>query len=220
MAPPPQARRPRRGRLGGRAAIVLLVGAAGLAVALSATAVGSLRSNPADHPRLLDERLDRFRYDYATGCRKGVRRGTRALRAWLERNVRGDFWGANRCERLGSGFSVHSEGRAIDWRLDAAIPRERRAARRLIRTLLAPDARGRPHALARRMGIQGWIFNCRQWFGSPSGLGPYSYCLRPDGRRRRNLNRTAAHMDHVHIELNWRGARMRTSFWQSPLASR
>lgn len=189
----PSAEPARRG--GGRRATTLLIGAvAALALAFAATALGALSPNPADHPRLLDKPLERFRYDYATGCRQGARKGTRALRAWLEGNVRGSSWGINRCER--------------------------RAARRLIRTLLATDARGRPHALARRMGIQGWIFNCRQWFGSSNGLGPYSYCFRPNGKRRRNLNRTQAHMDHVHIELNWRGARMRTSFWRSPPAVR
>jgi hypothetical protein len=26
---------------------------------------------------------------------------------------------------------------------------------------------------------------------------------------------TTAHRDHVHFGLNWRGARLRTSFWQA-----
>ena len=32
-------------------------------------------------------------------------------------------------------------------------------------------------------------------------------------RYRRHVNRTEAHMDHIHIGLNWRGARKRTAFW-------
>jgi hypothetical protein len=28
------------------------------------------------------------------------------------------------------------------------------------------------------------------------------------------VNRTEAHMDHIHIGLNWAGARKRTSFWK------
>jgi hypothetical protein len=33
-----------------------------------------------------------------------------------------------------------------------------------------------------------------------------------------NPEPTTAHRDHVHIELNWAGARKRTSFWGSPAA--
>lgn len=210
----------RRGRSKPAAGAFAIGVTAVLAVAFAAAASAALRPNPADDRRLVGEPIERFRYDYAKECRKGSRKGTRALQRWLERNVRGDAWGINRCERLGSGYSIHAEGRALDWRLDAGVRRERRAARRLIDTLLATDSKGRRHALARRMGVQGLIFNCRQWFGG-SGLGRYSYCFKANGKRKkaRNLNRTAAHMDHVHIELNWRGARKRTSFWRSPLAS-
>ena len=53
----------------------------------------------------------------------------KALERWLERNVRGESWGIIRCERLRPPeFSLHSEGRAIDWRLDAGVARS--AARR------------------------------------------------------------------------------------------
>ena len=50
------------------------------------------------------------------------------------------------------------------------------------------------------------------------GLGRYDPCYR-NGHRIR-IDRTEAHKDHVHIELNWPGARKRTSFWRSPLAHR
>lgn len=202
-----------------RSVAIAIVAAAALAAAFAASAAGGLRPNPADDRRLVGEPIERFRYDSANECRKGSRKGTRALQRWLDRDVRGDAWGINRCERLGSGYSVDAEGRALDWRLDAGVRRERRAARRLIRTLLATDSKGRPNALARRMGVQGLIFNCRQWFGG-DGLGRYGYCLNAKGKRKKakNLNRTVAHIDHVHIELNWRGARKRTSFWRSPLA--
>jgi len=32
-----------------------------------------------------------------------------------------------------------------------------------------------------------------------------------------SLNPPQAHVDHMHLELNWPGARKRTSFWRSPL---
>ena len=65
------------------------------------------------------------------------------------------------------------------------------------------------------MGVQGLIFNCKSWWSGPGGLGQYSYCYK-NGHRRSNLDRTQAHKDHIHIELNKPGARKNTSFWQQP----
>lgn len=180
-----------------------------------AGAAAPLKSNPANDSRLLRKPIEASRYDDGTKCQRGVRRGTRALERWLDHHFHGVSWGSYRCERWGPGsFSIHAEGRALDWHLDAGVPAQRRNAMRLIELLLATDRRGEPTALARRMGVQGLIFNCKQWFAGMSGLDNYDYCYRRDGVRRRNLNRTEAHMDHVHIELNWPGARMRTSFWR------
>jgi hypothetical protein len=201
----------------GRLLVLVLCGCA-LACAIGASALAGLRPNPANDPRVLNEPLDSYRYDYAERCRSKVPPGVRAMQHWLEDNVRGETWSVIRCEPLGDGLSIHSEGRAIDWALDAKVRRERRAAKRLIRTLLQKDANGNPHALALRMGVQGLIYNCKQWYGNAKKLGPYSYCFNRRGKRRRQLDRTAAHMDHVHIELNWHGAREKTSFWQSPVA--
>jgi hypothetical protein len=140
----------------------------------------------------------------------------KALQNWLERNVRGESWGIQRCERWGPhSFSLHAEGRAIDWHLDAGVAKERRATMRLIRTLLASDRNGNEAALARRMGVQGLIFDCKDWWSGMDGLGDYSYCYERNGDLRHDLDRTEAHRDHVHIELSWPGARKRTSFWHS-----
>ena len=95
--------------------------------------------------------------------------------------------------------------------LDASKPKEKRAALKLIDTLLAPDRNGNEHALARRMGIQGIIFDCRSWWSGSGGMGTYSAC---EGNKRPDP--TTAHRDHVHLELNWAGARKQTSFWESP----
>lgn len=180
-----------------------------------AGAAAPIRSNPANDGRLLSKPIETSRYDEATHCQRGERRGTRALERWLGRHFRGSTWGISRCEKWGPGsFSIHAEGRALDWHLDAGVPAQKRNAMRLIDLLLATDRSGEPTALARRMGVQGLIFNCRQWFAGMSSLDKYDYCYRRDGVRRRNLNRTEAHMDHVHIELNWPGARMKTSFWR------
>lgn len=119
-----------------------------------------------------------------------------------------------RCERLsGRSFSLHAEGRAIDWHLDAGSSRDRRAARRLIELLLALDRLGNPHALARRMGVQEIIWNCRSWWSGAEHTGRYSPCFDRRGRPVATDD-TTAHRDHVHIGLNRRGAAMRTSFWR------
>jgi hypothetical protein len=193
--------------------IAVLVCFAVLGMAASAIA-GKLGRNPANHSSLLNEPIESLGYDSARKCKRGERPGARALAEWIGDHTRGDFWGIYRCEKWGkNSASVHAEGRAIDWRLDAGVPRERRAAMHLIRLLLEPDRNGEPFALARRMGVQGLIFNCKSWYGGE--LGRYSACYRENGKRDPDVDRTTAHKDHIHIELNWPGAREKTSFWRS-----
>ncbi len=189
-----------------------------LAIALPAVADG-LIPNPANDPRLLKKPIEDEQYDRATKCRDEVPKGMKALAHWLEHNVRGETWGITRCERLKDrNFSLHSEGRAIDWHLDAGVAKENRAANRLIDTLLATDRNGNVRALARRLGIQGLIFDCHAWWAGMERMGEYSYCYKRNGDLRHNLDRTQAHRDHIHIELNWDGAKKKTSFWRSPLS--
>jgi hypothetical protein len=192
-----------------------------LALIVLATAAASMRpsKNPANDPRLLNKPIEGFRYDYAKRCHDDMPPGMKGLRRWLEQNVRGESWGIYRCEKLGGGhFSLHSEDRAIDWHLDRNIPADKRAAMDLIHTLLDTDKNGNYAALARRMGVQGLIFNCRDWWSGMHGLGEYSYCYKPNGERIHHLDATQAHQNHIHIELNWPGAKKKTSFWQSRLA--
>jgi hypothetical protein len=197
-------------------AVAAVICAAALAPRVAS---GAITTNPADRPVLLSQPIEELQYDFGRSCLSHPQPGTLALEKWLQRNWPGVSWGIMRCEKLGPhNFSLHSEGRAIDWHLDAGVPAQHHAALRLIDMLLASDSDGNPAALARRMGVQGIIFNCRAWFGYGDTLGPYSYCYRRDGTLRKHLDRTLAHRNHVHIELNWAGARKRTSFWQSPLA--
>jgi hypothetical protein len=191
-----------------------------LAVAVPMARAEPLGGNPANDPRLLREPIEGSHYDYGKKCLSHPQRGTLALQAWLGRHFRGVSWGIMRCEKLGPhNYSLHSEGRALDWHLDAHVPAQKSAAMRLIGLLLATDRDGNRTALARRMGVQGIIFNCHNWWaGSPPRLTPYSYCYTASGKRKKHLDPTAAHMNHVHLELDWAGARKRTSFWRSPLA--
>ncbi len=191
--------------------LLLVCLAAFAAVSEAANPVARLVGNPAD--RLVSVALEDYSYDHASGCKPGPSRGAVAMQAWLERYVRGTSWGIVRCEKLsGDDFSLHAEGRAIDWHLNARDRRDRRAADRLVDLLLAPDRLGNPHALARRMGVQEVIWNCRSWWSGSQGMGRYSACYGRDGRRRR-IGDTLAHRDHVHIGLSRAGARKRTSFW-------
>jgi hypothetical protein len=199
----------------------LLIPAATALILPAAALAAPLRGNPANDPSLVGKPIESPRYDHARRCLRRPQPGTLALERWLGSHFRGVSWGIMRCERLsGRSFSLHSEGRALDWHLDADLPRQRRAARNLIALLLATDRRGNETALARRMGVQGLIFDCRSWWSGLPRLEGYDYCYRRDGRRKRHLDRTLAHRDHIHIELNWAGARMRTSFWRSRLANR
>ena len=180
--------------------------------AVTATALALPRSNPAN--RLASVPIEDYRYDEATRCLKRPPAGTLALQAWLEANVRGESWGIMRCEKWGrNSASLHAEGRAIDWHLDVHNPADRRAARQLIDLLLATDRAGNEHALARRMGVQEIIWDCRSWWAGSDGMDRYSACFNEKGRRVK-IDDTTAHRDHVHIGLNRAGARMRTSFWQ------
>ena len=170
--------------------------------------------NPAD--KLLDVPIEDFRYDRAVKCNKRTKPGVVALSEWLAANTRGVFWGSYRCEKWGKdSASLHAENRAIDWHLDVAVKADRNAADKLFRVLLAPDEAGNPQALARRMGVQELIWDCGYWGAGMSDFSPYSPCYTKRGELRKNVNKTIAHRDHIHIGMTKPGARGRTSFWSA-----
>lgn len=171
-----------------------------------------IAGNPAN--RLASLELDEPAYDRATRCRPRVGKGVEGAARWLLRNADGVNWGIYRCERWGRGSaSLHAESRAIDWN-----PSSRTAAAELIELLLAPDTAGNPQALARRMGIQELIWDCSYWGAGSEQFDKYDYCFSRGGKRRKGLNPTAAHLDHVHIGFTRKGAAGRTSFWKTVLA--
>lgn len=191
--------------------LIALAAPAG-ASALRMSSFPPVAGNPAD--RLADHPADPYAYDHATRCRTRPQAGALAMSAWLRRNAGGRFWGIMRCSKLGArSYSLHAEGRAIDWHLDYRRRADRREARRLIGLLLATDRNGTPHALARRMGIQEIIWDCSAWWSGGSGLRPYRPCFKADGSRNTRVGATIAHRDHIHFGLNKRGARKLTSFW-------
>ena len=192
------------------AVLTLLVVAASVSVAV-AGGFRPVAGNPAD--KLVNLPIDDYQYDHAKDCRKSPTPGANALVAWLGGNAGGSFWGIMRCERWGKGrASLHAEGRAIDWHLNVHNGADRREAKRLINLLLAPDRAGNQHALARRMGIQEIIWNCTSWYSGSESMRPYSACYDSKGRKKR-IDDTTAHRDHIHFGLNWPGAKKRTTFW-------
>jgi hypothetical protein len=157
-------------------------------------------------------------YDHARTCMKRERPGVVRFAAWLQRHSAGAYWGSYRCEKWGKrSASLHAENRAVDWHLSRSVKADRDAARRLIHTLLAPDALGNPHALARRMGVQEIIWDCAYWGAGMEDFRDYSPCVNRKGKPRKRVNVTVAHRDHIHFGLSKDGAGARTSFWRATL---
>jgi hypothetical protein len=190
---------------------VLTLSLAAIAGDAIAGGLPPVKGNPAD--KLVEIPIDDYKYDQAKDCRKRPTKGAEALSAWLDQNAGGSFWGIMRCERWGKGrASLHAEGRAIDWHLDVHSAADKREATRIINLLLAPDRAGNLHALARRMGVQEIIWNCRSWYSGSQSLRPYSACYDESGKRKK-IDDTTAHRDHIHFGMNWAGAKKRTTFW-------
>ncbi len=172
-----------------------------------------LKGNPAH--KLADLPPDEETYDPARRCDPKAKPGVVRFTRWLQRNAQGAFWGSYRCEKWGKReASLHAENRAVDWHLDAARPADRRAARSLIRLLLAPDRVGTPRALARRMGVEEIIWDCSYWAAGMEQFKAYKPCVNKHGDLRRRVNKTVAHRDHIHFGLSKDGAKARTSFWR------
>src|SRR5438128_2381114 len=95
--------------------------------------------------------------DYAdyrpqTRCSPRAKPGTLELGHFMVRRFGGTFGYISRPCKAG-GTSEHKEGRAFDWMLDAAKPRDRKIAAAFLADVFATDERGNEHAKARRMGI-------------------------------------------------------------------
>ena len=191
--------------------ILLLAALAVLAAGGTAAARQTLSSNPANDRVLLGTKLDPVRYDGAGGCVKRHPKGMSALIKWMKANTAKDtIYGTIRCDG-----GVHGTGRALDWMLDARNKRDKTRAMSVINTWLAKDDRGNRNALARRMGIQLIIYNCRFWQAGDNGWSGYSAC----SGGKRNADPTQGHIDHIHVELTKPAAKRRTSFWETDLGN-
>jgi len=179
-----------------------------LALLLVVPAAQAQLDNPAD--RLVRYEIDPYRTDRATGCAKAAQPGALGLQGWFESRFTGESWGIFNCRKVAgsSSWSLHAEGRALDWKLDSDIEAQRRQGDQIVSLLLRRDRRGNRAALARRLGLQEIIWRCQIWTSARGGPRVYSPCRNP------KVSKTEAHRDHVHMGLSWAGARMKTSFWR------
>ncbi len=95
-------------------------------------------------------------------------------------------------------WSNHAAGRAFDLMSTKA------RGDAVVNWLLAPDAKGNYSANARRLGVQQILWWDRCW-NTDDDRGIVSA-----GRMRKC---GIGHFDHVHVDLTFRGARGRTSYW-------
>ena len=197
------------------AALVLAV----LATVALLPATGSSQESAPPGATLNSYPIEGWLFQRARRCSGGSQVGARALERWIygQRISSSYTWGIYNCRPIENTRerSRHSEGRAVDWYIGTRNTRGKQLAKRMIARLLATDSRGNRHALARRMGIQEIIYDCQVWLADGLGMTRYGLCRnRPTGRRRRPIDDTIEHLDHVHIGLNWPGARRQTSYWR------
>jgi hypothetical protein len=149
--------------------------------------------------------VDAYAYE-RTGsvCSDGPQPGTRALRKLLRERFGERLAEIYNCRpiRGGTSLSLHAEGRAVDYYLNAHDPDELALGDRIVQWLLGSDDRDNSHAVARRLGVQEVIWNHRIW---------------TSGRRRdegmRPYGGVDPHTNHVHVGQHRLGAAMQTTYW-------
>jgi len=200
-----------------RRTLVLIVLVATAVAAVAAPAPGAETVHPGSEPTQLDPTgrphggdpaPDELFWKSPNSCdakRFKGRTGTRRLYAFIEH-----WW--PRVENWGFGSkpcrdSLHDEGRAVDLHLDVRVRHDRRAAHQIKRFFLRSDSDGGTCAMARRFGIQEFIYNCHIWTSTyaEQGWRRYSRCGEA------SATYTLKHKDHIHIGQSWQGARKRTS---------
>ena len=147
--------------------------------------------------------------DYQTTCDPGEKPGAVRFRDHMVARYGGASWGITRECGVG-GKSEHKEGRALDWHPEGS-PRDKEAGWAAVKELLETDQFGRPHAEARRWGIQYLVWDGHTWHAEIAARGvgslPPALVARgisPIGWRRytKTGNPTIEHRDHVHFTLS------------------
>ncbi|GIH06839.1 hypothetical protein Rhe02_49060 [Rhizocola hellebori] len=180
--------------------------ATAIASAGAATSVG-IGLVPVAQIAPLGSKIDAYAvYDAQNTCDPVAKPGVVAVKDLLNDNFGKHSWGIDRACDVG-GTSEHKEGRALDYMLDAADPKQRQTAQSILDWLLATDEQGNAHANARRLGVMYIIWDRQMWKAFSPKLG---WQPRPcDG------SPGDCHTNHIHISFSRQGALKQTSWWTS-----
>lgn len=157
------------------------------------------RAQAAPVEPLLTDSIDAYAdYDGADTCSPDEKPGARNLLDLLTAAYEGTTGYIGRACTVPI-TSEHQEGRAVDWMVSAET--ERDLAEDFIDWVLATDAFGKDHALARRLGIMYMIWDHEVWkaYDPDDGWQPYTG--------------SNPHTDHIHISLSWDGADEETTWY-------
>ena len=94
-----------------------------------------------------------------------------------------------------SSYGPHDEGRAVDWRLNYADPKDREDGERLLRALYAHH-----DELARRMGVQAILWGCH-WWSSERPADHHALLVACRANDWRHTDPGWRHDNHIHFEL-------------------
>ena len=191
--------------------------AAALVLGLTgASAAQAVDIQPALHPAQLDPAsvipwgipgADPLRTDAADHCSGGPSAGAQNLLAFLEYWwPRGESDGIYNCRTIGStsSYSLHAEGRAVDFHLDVNNDGDLAAGQAIRKWFIADDSSGVHYAMARRFGVQEIIFNKHIWTAARASEGWRVYDVPPGGD---------AHYTHIHIGINRPAANQNRTAW-------
>lgn len=154
-------------------------------------------------------------YEPQTTCATRPLPGTEFLLDWLVREYDGTGYSSTLRDCDSGGTSEHKDGRALDWAVDADDPAQKAQAEAFLERILATDADGNPHALARRMGIMYLIWDDHIWAAYDEFERRDYVSSSCEGEPLRRCDKTLRHRDHVHISLSRSGAAAQTTFYRS-----
>jgi protocatechuate 3,4-dioxygenase beta subunit len=152
------------------------------------------------------------RYQGQRRCIPRPQPGAVALYSLL-RNTYGNITiGLNRaCLRV---TSEHYDGRALDWMVSIRDKSQARKGDQFTKWLTM--TRGlEVGAMARRLGVMYVIWRDRIWKQYQADKGWQKYYDCGSRKKQRWFYDRPCHRDHVHISMNWPGARKNTSWWRA-----
>jgi peptidoglycan hydrolase-like protein with peptidoglycan-binding domain len=138
-------------------------------------------------------------YQGQNTCDPAAKPGPIALAQLLNSHYGSRSYGVSRA--CGSGVTEHSEGRALDWMINAGVPEQKAIADSIVQWLSASDDKGNAGVMARRLGIMYIIWDRKVWRAYAPERGWAAY------------TGSSPHTDHIHFSFTWDGAYMRTSWW-------